>query len=137
MSTPLRLKAEDAEDLRVIAACLQDALLPVRDLSWLPDEQRFVMVANRFLWETPLDAGGSHERTLAAVTFGSVTNVRFRGIDRRDGDALLSLLDLAPVEGGIDLIFSGKATIRLEAAVIDVYLGDLAEPWPTGWRPGH
>ena len=47
----LRLRAEDSDDLAVISACLQDSLVPVRDLAYLPDEGRFMLVANRFRWE--------------------------------------------------------------------------------------
>ncbi len=51
MSEPLKLRAVDANDLAVIGACLQDALVPVQDMCFLADEHRFVMVANRFCWE--------------------------------------------------------------------------------------
>ena len=42
MKDCLRLKAVDAEDLSVIAACLQDALIPLREMVYLPDEHRFL-----------------------------------------------------------------------------------------------
>ncbi len=48
---PLKLRAHDIEDLRALATCLQDALVPVADLAYLKAEKRFVMVANRFKWE--------------------------------------------------------------------------------------
>ncbi len=48
---PLKLRAHDIEDLRALATCLQDALVPVTDLAYLKAEKRFVMVANRFMWE--------------------------------------------------------------------------------------
>ncbi len=47
----LKLRAHDAEDLRALAACLQDALVPLADVAYLKAEKRFVMVANRFMWE--------------------------------------------------------------------------------------
>ena len=51
MSTPLKLRAVDAEDLAVLGACLQDALVAVQDMRFLGEEDRFVMVVNRFCWE--------------------------------------------------------------------------------------
>jgi hypothetical protein len=48
---PLKLRAHDAEDLGALAACLQDALVPLTDVVYLKAEKRFVMVANRFMWE--------------------------------------------------------------------------------------
>ena len=48
---PLRLRAEDAEDLAVLSACLQDALVAVRDFAYDPGARVFIMAANRFRWE--------------------------------------------------------------------------------------
>ena len=48
---PLKLRAQDAEDLRALAVCLQDALVPLAEVAYLQSEKRFVMVANRFRWE--------------------------------------------------------------------------------------
>ncbi len=53
---PLKLRAHDIEDLRALATCLQDALVPVADLAYLKAEKRFVMVANRFKWESGAQA---------------------------------------------------------------------------------
>ena len=47
---PLKLRARDRGDLEVISALLQDALVPLVDVSYLPREKRFVLVANRFRW---------------------------------------------------------------------------------------
>ncbi len=48
---PLKLRVHDAQDLRALATCLQDALVPLADVAYLKSEKRFVMVANRFMWE--------------------------------------------------------------------------------------
>ena len=47
MTAPLKIIARDAEDLAVVAACLQDALIPLNEMRYLPQERRFIMVANR------------------------------------------------------------------------------------------
>ena len=54
----LKLRAVDAEDLRVLAAVLQDALVPLGDIAYQKRQKRVVLVANRFLWEdqTELEA---------------------------------------------------------------------------------
>jgi len=49
-----KLRAEDADDLAVISACLQDALVAVRDLAFVTQDHTFLMVANRFRWERAL-----------------------------------------------------------------------------------
>jgi DUF2948 family protein len=134
----LKLRAEDVEDLAVISAFLQDALVPVSDMVFLPDEQRFVLVANRFMWERPpLDKKGHCERTLTGIAFDGVTAVRVRGFERSERDRILQVLAVRAVPGSIIFEFSGDDAMRLESGQILCHLEDIGEPWPTPWRPRH
>jgi hypothetical protein len=147
----LRLRAEDAEDLAVISACLQDALVAVRDLAYDRDGRNFVLVANRFRWEDAAgeavgdEEGTPFERTLCGVAFDEIDGVAYRGFQRSEEDRILALLSIRPVfgtasnaKGGvIDLEFAAGATIRLIAAAIRCRARDFGEPWPTVWQPGH
>jgi hypothetical protein len=140
----LRLRAEDAEDLAVISACLQDALVSVRDLAYDRDARVFVAVANRFRWEgggATEGTGRPFERTLCGVAFDEIDAVAYRGFHRSEEDRILSLLairpSLDPTGGAIDLEFAGGATIRLTTTLVRCRLRDFGEPWPTVWQPGH
>ena len=140
----LKLRAEDADDLAVLSACLQDAVVAVRDLAYLAADRSFVLVASRFRWERGLDWDrhqSGFERVLCAITFDEVAAVSYRGFRRSDEDRILSLLSIrfTPGEpaGAIHLDFSGGAAIRLEVARIACRSKDLGEPWPTPWRPRH
>jgi hypothetical protein len=166
-SAPLKLRAHDAEDLQALATCLQDALVPLADVVYLKAEKRFVMVANRFMWERnaedapefepepepepepgsgPEDADARfddaqprplYHRVNCAVYFDWVQNVRFRGLDPREKDQMLNLLTVEAAPGAILLVFSGGGAIRLEVRGVRCHLEDLGEPWPTRWRPNH
>ncbi|MGF1609326.1 MAG: DUF2948 family protein [Kiloniellales bacterium] len=166
-AAPLKLRATDADDMRVIAAVLQDALVPLSDVVYQPRERRFVMVANRFCWESegvepanlaePLSGpdgddgdaafhegfqgGPLFERVNCGLRVEQVKAVRQRGIDPKDRDQILNLLtiDVVPPEpqGAITFVFSGGGAIRLEVAAIACHLEDIGEPWPTVWRPKH
>jgi hypothetical protein len=148
----LRLRAEDAEDLAVISACLQDALVSVRDLAYDPGARNFVLVANRFRWEgAPGQDGGKgegtpFERTLCGVVFDEIDGVAYRGFHRTEEDRILALLAIRPIFGqpsggpasGVILLeFATGATIRLTASGISCRARDFGEPWPTPWQPGH
>ena len=146
----LRLRAVDAEDLAVISACLQDALVSVRDLAYDRDARIFVLVANRFRWEgdgARVGAKRPFERTLCGIAFDEIEGVVYRGFHRSEEDRILSLLAIRPVPGtdpkvsstgaAIDLEFAGGATLRLTAATIRCRVRDFGEPWPTVWQPGH
>jgi len=132
----------------VISACLQDALVSVRDLAYDHDVRIFVLVANRFRWEGGATADGSDqsfERTLCGVTFDEIDGVVYRGFHRSEEDRILSLLairlilglGIGATGGAIDLEFAGGATIRLTAAAIRCRVRDFGEPWPTVWQPDH
>ena len=138
----LKLRAEDADDLAVISACLQDAIVPVRDLAYAPEEREFLLVANRFRWESglgPAPGETGFERTLCGLAFREVAGVTYRGFRRSETDRLLSLLAIrAAADGTVVLLeFSGGAVIRLEVARILAHATDLGEPWPTPWLPQH
>lgn len=141
-AAPLRMRAEDAEDLAVISACLQDAVLLVREMTYLPGERRFVMVFNRFRWEQEegerSDEGKPvYERVHCGICFENVTAVRHLGLDQRNMGQIVSLLQIKADGKRIDLIFSGGAAVRLEVDKLLCHLQDLDEPWPTQWRPAH
>jgi hypothetical protein len=136
----LKLRALDEEDLAVISAILQDALVTVGELVYLPEERRFVLVANRFRWE-PQPGEARQERTLSGLCIDEVVAVRRRGFRPRDQERILSLLAITaePRDRHTALLleFAGGSSIRLEVGRILCHLDDLGEPWPTRWRPQH
>ncbi|MDX2101020.1 MAG: DUF2948 family protein [Alphaproteobacteria bacterium] len=140
---PLRLKAADIEDVAVISACLQDAILPVADAEWLAEERSFVMAINRFRWEAPRDAAPS--RIHAGLRIAGVRSIQSKGFDRRQRDLLLSLLalDWAPDSqaadgtGTLTLIGAADRSLRFQVERLLVTLEDFGEPWPAASRPTH
>lgn len=162
-AAPLKLRARDAEDLRVISAFLQDALVPLSDVAYQQKEKRFVFVANRFCWEDrgldwQADGGATgadeqaddedagfadaepaprYARVNCGLRFDQVTKVQTRGIDLRRRDQILSLLSVEADAGAVVLRFSDDGAIRLQVRAIDCHLEDVGEPWPTRWRPRH
>jgi hypothetical protein len=149
MGEKLKLRCEDEEDVVVLSSLLQDALVPMAELAWLPAEKCFVFVASRFVWEECIDvtlpAGEAgiecYLRQNFGVTIDGVKAVKSRGIDIADKSRILELLAIkAEVEAGvaaIELIFAGGAGIRIECERIALHGQDVGEPWPTLHRPRH
>jgi hypothetical protein len=137
----LKLLAEDEEDLKIISAHLQDAVMRIGDMAYLPRKRRFAVVMNRFCWEQD----GEHppgSRVEAGLHFDSVLKVQSRGVRQNDPDALAGLLAInyspSPSGGGeIDLVLCGGGQIRLSVECIDACLTDLSEPRPAVARPAH
>ena len=141
---PLKLRAMDAEDLAVLSARLQDAIVPVSDMAFLPEERRFALVANRFLWESmrrkTTEAGSQdavYLRRNCGLRFEAVTAVRRRGIDLRDRERMLDLLAIRWHRDAVQLDFAGDATLRLEVEKLHCFAEDIGDPWPTARRPTH
>ena len=144
---PLRLQALDAEDLKVIAALAQDAVFPITEMTWQPAKRRFALLINRFRWEDRDRAarqGRPFERVRALLVVEDVLKVSSSGIDRSDGDTILSLLDIAfiPGEDGagrLELTLAGDGAIALEVECLDVALRDVTRPYaaPSGAAPSH
>ena len=142
-ASPLRLSALDAEDLGIISAHLQDAVLKVGDMNFQPGAHRFSLVANRFDWvDSQGRTQGPYRRAQVGVTFDRVEAVRFSNINRSKPEAVLELLaigfeqDEAP-SGVILLEFAGGGVVGLEVECIEVRLEDLGPVWETKSRPTH
>jgi Protein of unknown function (DUF2948) len=141
MSAGLKLLAQDEEDLKVLSAHLQDAIVHVGDLAYLPRQHRFAAYLNRYCWEE-CGEGAVGERMQAGLHFDGVLKVQVHGIRQHDPETALELLALAfapdgPVGGQIDLLFAGGGCIRLTVECIDAVLCDMAGPWPAKLRPEH
>lgn len=140
---PLRLIAEDAEDLKVFSACLQDAVVKVGDFAFLPNERRFAFVANRFVWECAADRKrGPFARVRTGAHFDDVRAVRQQNIRADAQDAVLELLAIrfdpgADGTGAVRMEFSGGGAIKLEVESVNAQLRDLSAPWATARKPDH
>lgn len=138
----LRLIALDREDIEVVSAHLQDAIVKVGDVHWRPREKRFVLGVNRFDWEAALANDAVYRRRLAALRFDRVLACQVRNIDPRDKEAVLNLLaiDFAPKDGpsaAVTLLFSGGGAIRLELECLEAELADLGPAWTCAKCPDH
>jgi hypothetical protein len=132
---PLRLLAEDADDLHIMSAALQDAILRPVDIVWEPSGRRVTLKLSRFCWE----CGGA--RVMAAMQFGDVIAVKSRRLPRLPDSALeLLAMDFEPGEapgGRVMLMFAGGGDLRIDVECLDAVLTDLSERWPVTAAPTH
>ncbi|MFL9503587.1 DUF2948 family protein [Rhodopseudomonas palustris] len=144
---PLRLLAQGAEDLPVVSALVQDAVLPAVEMRYDARRRRFVALVNRFRWEDREAAareGRPFERVRSLLTVEDVTAVRTQGIDRRDADLVLSILSLdwLPGEDGtgrLTLVLAGDGAVALEVETLELRLDDVTKPYiaPSRHAPDH
>ena len=138
----LKLAALDGEDLTVISACCQDAVLKIGEINVLPGEKRLVLPVNRYAWEKNGQRLVIPERRRAVLHFDRVMSVQSHGIDRKKPDEVLSLLAIRFVEtnapsGIVELVFAGEAMLRISVECIEVQLSDLGATWAAKATPKH
>ncbi|HAA92582.1 MAG TPA: DUF2948 domain-containing protein [Rhodospirillaceae bacterium] len=134
-TAPVRLRAQSLEDLSVISALLQDAVVPIGDIAYLREENSFVLVASRYCWECDGERTGM--RVLAGLRFDQVRKAAFRDIDRKNRNQFLELLSVNFADGAVAMHFAGGGAIRLDVDDLTVALEDLDEPRPTTFQPSH
>jgi hypothetical protein len=139
----LKLVALDDQDLSIVSAHVQDAVMKVGDLEYLPAGKRFVLPMNRFVWEAKSGLFRQHnERRQSVLHFDRVLGAKTSGISRGKPDDVLSLLAVSflPLDapaGIIELIFSGGGAIMLDVECIEARLVDLGGAWEAASRPFH
>jgi hypothetical protein len=144
---PLRLIAQDADDLKVISTLVQDAVLPVTELKFDAKRRRFALLLNRFRWEDRAEAeavGRAYERVRSVLVVEDVLKVQSFGFDRADKDLVLSLLsvDFTAGEDGagrLTLTLAGDGAVALDVEALEVRLDDVTRPYraPSGKVPRH
>lgn len=134
----LRLTAVDTEDLAIISAQMQDAVMKRADLRFDKKRRCFALVANRFAW----DALPAQQRRRAGLHFDDVESVKSTGLTRTPASAVLSLLAITFVPAGelggtITLSFSTDIHIRLSVSCVNATLTDVGSSWGTTATPAH
>ncbi|WP_435667050.1 DUF2948 family protein [Maritalea sp.] len=139
--TDLKLLALDNDDLEVISAHTQDAVVRVGDMGFAAQDHRFAFLMNRFAWETD-QKRGKGQRKRAAIHFDRVTNVKVSGVDLEAKDGVLELLTMsfamidAP-SGEVTLTFAGGGTVKLVVECLEARMQDLGAAWGAKATPEH
>ena len=103
-NAPLRLLAQDADDLAIISSAMQDAVAKVGDVTYEAKQRRLTIAFNRYCWEA-----GGNVRVRSALQLGGVMKVQTRRIRRGAKDAVIEVLAVAFDEGDSP---GGMVTIR-------------------------
>ena len=135
-TSALKLHAQSSDDIEMLSALLQDALIAGADMVFDKAENTFMLVANRYCWE--LQDAGQQMRCMCGVKFGTIGAVRTRGMtaDKTQFYNLLAI-EYDKAAQHIMLVFSGGVGIQLEVSSIMIIVRDLAEPHTSFARPDH
>jgi len=131
---PLNLGAQDAEELQVLSALIQDAIFPITEMKWQAKQHRFGLLLNRFRWEEGARVQTTPERVQSLLVIDNVLSVASQGVDRAEKDMILSILTAefeAGEDGGGDIVLTlaGDGAIRLSVEAIEMTLKGETRPY--------
>jgi len=141
----VRLMAQDAQDLSIISALMQDAIGKTSEIGWFPAKRLFALVVNRFRWEdveAAQEEGREYERVRAGIHVQDVAAAKFRGFDVEKGQEVFEILSVTftPGEDGTGHVIvdcAGGAGFDLQVETLDVRMADMDTVWRTEHLPRH
>ena len=112
----LRLQANSLDDLKVLSTFLQDFIVQVADILYIPSQKRVIMVLKRFRWEIIKTAETigkqiGFQRCLCGLMIEKVKYMQTQRIDMKDRSKFLHLLIFFESDQRLDLQFSDSKTI--------------------------
>jgi Protein of unknown function (DUF2948) len=146
MSTgPLKLVALDPDDLKILSAHLQDAVIRLADMVYMPADQHFAAILSRFDWLSAENGDGRQSnlrRCRCALRFDKIKRAQVQKVRLGDKFAVVELLaitfdELETPGGYITLHFAGGGAVRLEVECIEAELHDVGEAWRASCKPQH
>ena len=139
----LKLIARTEDDLRVVAAHLQDAIVNVADIANLKNNKIFLIQLNRFMWED-VEKGvfRKNKRIRTVLKFENIIEVNAKNINQEKKDKFLDFLTIETNKMPdnnyeMRIVFAGDLIIKITSEVIEVTLDDQGEAWETKNTPKH
>ncbi len=143
LEAPLALAAADVEDVKILSALAQDAVLTVADIKYTRAKRQVVLLLNRFRWENGARVSPP-ERVRSLLIVDDVLSMAAQGISPKARDVVLSLLSVEwqageDGMGRLTLTFAGDGALALEVEAINLGLRDVTKPYqaPSGKTPSH
>ena len=139
----LKLIARTEEDLRVVSAHLQDAIVNVNDIANLKKNKILLLQLNRFMWED-VEKGvfRKNKRIRTVLKFENVIKVYSKNIYQDKKDKFLDFLTIetnkmTDKNYEMKILFAGGSIIKVISEVIEVTLDDQGDAWVTKNKPKH
>ncbi len=139
----LKLIARTEDDLRVVSAHLQDAIVNTSDIANLEKNKIFLMQLNRFMWED-VEKGvfRKNKRIRTILKFENVIKAVSKNINQSKKDKFLDFLTIETNQMPdnnyeMRIVFAGDLIIKITSEVIEVTLDDQGEAWETKNTPKH
>jgi len=132
----LLLLAQDADEVPLLSALTQSAIVRAPDVAWDRRRRRVVMLCNRYRWEA-----NDRTRVRSALRIQNVVSAQRRNwpdANTHDpGITILELLAFTLDDLTCTLTFAAGASLRLHLECVDMVLEDISGPWHASGVPTY
>ena len=139
----LKLIARTEEDLKVVSAHLQDAIVNVNDIANLKKNKILLLQLNRFMWED-VEKGvfRKNKRIRTVLKIENVIKVNSKNINQDKKDKFLDFLTIETNKMTdnnyeMKILFAGGSIVKIISEIIEVTLDDQGDAWVTKNKPKH
>tara|TARA_B100001248_G_scaffold179463_1_gene136475 strand:+ start:4736 stop:5179 length:444 start_codon:yes stop_codon:yes gene_type:complete len=139
----LKLIARSVQDLKVVSAHLQDAIVNVADIANLKKNKIVLLQLNRFMWED-VEKGvfRKNKRIRSILKFDNVSKVLSKNIEQAKKENFLDFLTIETIQMPdnnyeMKIVFAGDSILKIISEVIEVTLDDQGDAWDTKNMPKH
>ncbi len=133
---PLKLKAEDDEDLEIFSECLYESIFSIKEMKFVEIEKSFIMTLERFTWECAFGKDEELRQVLSVVVFQNI-NAMELNFQNKYRNKFLNLKSIACEKDIIVILFNYENSINLKTSKLECSMEDIGKPiWPA-LTPGH
>ena len=125
---PIKLRAEDDNDLEVLSKCLFEAIVFDSEITFLKDKNTFLMSVERFTWECSEAKDENLLQVLCIIQIHCVDSFIVENILDKKSKGLHILVSIAYDKGILMFTFDQKASIRFSVRDLKLYIEDVRKP---------
>ena len=132
---PLKLRAEDDQDLEIFSQCLYEAIIVSSEINYDKEKNQFAMAVDRFTWEKA--NGHSHllMQVLSVVIINNVEKVDIGNIFKRN--KIKNILSISNVDNNILILLNNEEVINLRVKKWSCLLEDIGKPFQPATVPTY
>ena len=125
---PIKLRAEDDNDLEVLSKCLFEAICFDNEMIFIKETNTFFMSVERFTWECSESKDENLLQVLCIIQIHFVDSFIVENILDKKSKGLHSLTSIAYDKKVLMFTFDQKASIRFSIKDLKLYIEDVRNP---------
>ena len=125
---PLKLRAEDDNDLEILSKCLFEAICFETEMTFIKEKNIFLLSVERFTWESYEGKDENLLQVLCIIQIHFIDAFIVENILNKQSKGLHSLISIAYDKNILMFTFDNKASIRFNLKRLKVYIEDIGKP---------